>query len=121
MVTWQMGAGAHGEMASLLHRVDHTSGIVIPFFVGGLLFGAGYLALGMGLYRARATASWFAACVMIGGVVFDVSMLTTSLPLAIVAAAFIVVGQGSIGRRVWSEPDDAWEHTPEKEGFRPLL
>src|SRR5947208_16672965 len=71
MVTWQMGAGAHGEMASLLHRVDHTTGIVIPFFVGGLLFGTGYLTLGMGLYRARATASWYAACLMIGGVGFD--------------------------------------------------
>src|SRR5213076_2829143 len=106
-----MGAGAHGEMASLLHRVDHTSGIVIPFFVGGLLFGAGMLALGMGLYRARAAASWFAACLMVGGILFDVGMLTTSLPMAIVAAAFILVGQGSIGRMVWSESDDEWERT----------
>jgi len=120
MVTWQMGAGAHGEMASLLHRVNHTTGIVIPFFAGSLLFGAGYLVLGMGLYRARATASWFAACLMAGGIALDVALITTSLPLAIVASAFIVVGQGAIGRMVWSESDDAWERTPEHSGFRAL-
>jgi hypothetical protein len=120
MVTWQMGAGAHGEMTALLTRVNETAGILIPFFVGGLLFGAGYLALGMGLYRARATASWFAVCLMVGGIAFDVSMIVASLPLAIVAAAFIVVGQGSIGRMVWTESDDAWERTPEYQGFRAL-
>jgi hypothetical protein len=121
MVTWQMGVGAHGEMASLLHRVDHTTGIVIPFYAGSLLFGAGYLVLGMGLYRARATASWFAAALMIGGVVLDVAFVTTSLPLAMIGSAFILVGQASVGRMVWSEPDDAWERTPEYQGFRPLL
>jgi len=120
MVTWQMGAGAHTEMTSLLTRVNDATGIVIPFFIGGLLFGVGYLALGMGLYRARATASWAAICVIVGGIVFDVGMLTTSLPMAIVAAAFILVGQGSIGRMVWTESDDAWDTTPEYQGFRAL-
>src|SRR5438067_342908 len=43
MVTWQMGVGAHGEMASLLHRDDHTTGILIPFVGAALLFGVGYL------------------------------------------------------------------------------
>jgi hypothetical protein len=38
--------------------------------------------------------------------------------LAIVAAAFLVVGVGSIGRMVLRETDEAWEHTPEYEGFR---
>jgi hypothetical protein len=112
MVTWQMGAGAHGEMASLLHRVDHTTGIVIPFFIGSLLFGVGYLVLGMGLYRARAAASWFAACLMIGGILFDVGLLTTSLSVAIVASALVLVGQGSIGRTVWTASDEEWERMP---------
>src|SRR3954453_9508167 len=120
MVTWQMGAGAHGEMTSLLHRVNNTDGILIPFFVGGLLFGIGYAALGMGLYRARATASWFAMFVMLGGIVFDISMITTSIPLAIVAAVCLVVGQGAIGRMGWTESDDAWDRTPEYSGFRAL-
>ena len=120
MVTWQMGVGAHGEMASLLHRVDHTTGILIPFVGGALLFGVGYLALAMGLYRARAAASWCAVCLIVGGVAFDVSLLMTSIPLVIVAAAFILVGQGAIGRMVWSETDDAWETTPEYTGFRAL-
>jgi hypothetical protein len=58
--------------------------------------------------------------VMLGGIVLDVSMLTTSIPLAIVAAACLVVGQGAIGRMVWTESDDAWDRTPEHPGFRAL-
>jgi hypothetical protein len=120
MVTWQMGVGTHGEMASLLHRVTHTSGITIPFFIGAMLFGVGYLVLGMGLYRARASASWSAFCLMAGGVVFVVALITNSLPLAIVASAVTLVGQGAIGRMVWSESDEAWDRTPEYAGFRTL-
>jgi len=40
--------------------------------------------------------------------------------LAIVDAAFLVVGLGAIGRMVLRETDEAWEHTPEYEGFRPV-
>jgi hypothetical protein len=120
MVVWQMGAGTHGEMASLLHRVAHTTGIVVPFIGGSLLLGVGYLALGMGLYRARATVSWAAACLMIGGIAIDVALLASSMPLAIAAAAVFLIGQGAIGRMVWSESDDAWERTPEHAGFRAL-
>ena len=36
------------------------------------------------------------------------------------AAAFLVVGLGAIGRMVLRETDEAWEHTPEYEGFRPV-
>jgi hypothetical protein len=32
-----------------------------------------------------------------------------------------VVGLGLIGRMVWLESDEAWDHTPEHEGFRPML
>ena len=32
----------------------------------------------------------------------------------------LVVGLGSIGRMVLRETDEAWEHTPEYEGFRPV-
>lgn len=120
MVVWQMGAGAHGEMASLLHRVTHTTGVVVPFVGGSLLLGIGVAALGMGLYRARAAASWAAVCLMIGGIVLDVATLTSSMPLAIAAAAVVLLGQGAIGRMVWSESDEAWDRTPEHAGFRPL-
>ncbi|MFL5896588.1 MAG: hypothetical protein ACJ76Z_15935 [Thermoleophilaceae bacterium] len=120
MVTWQMGAGPHAEMASLLHRVNHATGVLVPFVFGSLLFGVGYLALGMGLYRARATASWYAVCLMVGGIALDVATIAWSLPLAIAAAAVVLVGQGGIGRMVWSESDDAWERTPEHSGFRAL-
>jgi hypothetical protein len=120
MVAWQMGVGADGEMASLLNRVNETTGIVIPFFLGSLLFGLGYAALGLGLYKARAAGAWFAMCLVAGGVLFDVAFVTESLMLTIVGMAFIVVGQGAIGRMVWTESDDAWERTPEYTGFKAL-
>jgi hypothetical protein len=44
----------------------------------------------------------------------------TSVVLGIIGAAFLFVGLGSIGRMVLSESDEAWEHTPEISGFRPL-
>jgi hypothetical protein len=41
--------------------------------------------------------------------------------MAIAAAALLAVGLGSIGRMAWRESDEAWDHTPECEGFRPML
>ena len=32
----------------------------------------------------------------------------------------LLVGLGAIGRMVLRETDEAWEHTPEYEGFRPV-
>ena len=40
--------------------------------------------------------------------------------LAIVAAALLAVGLGAIGHMVLRESDEAWERTPEYEGFRPV-
>ena len=97
----------------LIDRVDHLSGVATPMFVGTMFFGAGLLALGMGLYRAHAAATWSAAFLMIGGIVFDVALIVSSVGMAVVAVAAIVLGMGSIGLVVWRESDDAWEQTPE--------
>jgi hypothetical protein len=37
------------------------------------------------------------------------------------AAVLLAVGLGLIGRMVWLESDEAWDHAPEQEGFRPML
>ena len=42
-------------------------------------------------------------------------------PLFIIASAILFVGFGTIGLRVLTETDDAWEHTPEWRGFRPMI
>jgi hypothetical protein len=110
LAAWQASGS---DAATLVNRVDDTTGVVSPLFIGSLLFGAGYLALGMGVYRARAAASWSAACLMIAGIAFDVALLASSEGVAIAAAAAMLVGQGAIGMTVWRESDEAWEHTPE--------
>jgi hypothetical protein len=61
-----------------------------------------------------------AVFVAVGALVFGFAIAVAMNWLTIVAAAFLVVGLGAIGRMVLRETDEAWEHTPEYEGFRPV-
>jgi hypothetical protein len=61
-----------------------------------------------------------AAFTAIAAILLAIGGPTASDVLAIVGAAFLLVGLGSIGRLVLTESDEDWEHTPEYEGFRPL-
>jgi hypothetical protein len=75
-------------------------------------FGLGMAMLGMGLFRAHAVQSWAAACLLIGGLAFDVALLASSSGIAIASAAVMLAGMGTTGLIVWRESDDAWDHTP---------
>jgi hypothetical protein len=121
LVMWQMVAGGSTrEAVALLERLNDTAGIVIPFVAVSFGFAFGLACLAIGLYRARAVQSWTAISVAVGAVVFGFAIGAALNWLAIVAAAFLVVGLGTIGRMVLRETDEAWEHTPEYEGFRPV-
>jgi hypothetical protein len=121
LVLWQMaGAGNTAETVALLERLNETAGIVIPFVLLSFGFSLGMATLAVGLYRARAVQSWMAVFVAAGAILFGFAVATAMNWLAIVAAAFLVVGLGAIGRMVLRETDEAWEHTPEYEGFRPV-
>jgi hypothetical protein len=121
LVLWQMaGAGNTAETVALLERLNETAGIVIPFVLLSFGFSLGMATLAVGLYRARAVQSWMAVFVAVGAILFGFAVATAMNWLAIVAAAFLVVGLGAIGRLVLRETDEAWEHTPEYEGFRPV-
>jgi hypothetical protein len=121
LVMWQMaGAGDTSEAVALLERVTETAGILIPFALMSFGFALGMALLAVGLYRARAVQSWMAVSVGVGAIVFGFGIATAMNWVTIVAAAFLVVGLGAIGRMVLRETDEAWEHTPEYEGFRPV-
>lgn len=121
LVGWAMGeAGDRGAMVALLTSINESAAIVIPFFILSLAFAVGMICLAVGLYRARAVQSWMATCLGVGAVLLAISGPAAATWLGIVAAAFLVVGFGSIGRMVYRESDEAWEHTPEYEGFRPV-
>ena len=121
LVMWQMVAGGSTrEAVALLERLNDTAGIVIPFVAVSFGFAFGLACLAIGLYRARVVQSWTAISVAVGAVVFGFAIGAALNWLAIVAAAFLVVGLGTIGRMVLRETDEAWEHTPEYEGFRPV-
>jgi hypothetical protein len=120
-VGWQMGeVGDSAAMVALLASIYDSAGIVIPFFVMSLGFAVGMVCLAFGLYRARAVQSWMAICLAVGAVLVAIGTMAAVNWIGIVAAAFLVVGFGSIGRMVYRESDEAWEHTPEYEGFRPV-
>jgi hypothetical protein len=121
LVMWQLvGDGDTAAAVTLLQGLNESAGILIPFALVSFGFAIGMALLAVGLYRARAVQSWMAVCVGVGSIVFGLGIATAMNWLTIVAAAFLVVGLVSIGRMVLSETDEAWEHTPEYEGFRPV-
>ena len=121
MAMWQMVAGGSTrEAVALLERLNDTAGIVIPFVLVSFGLSLGLACLAIGLYRARAVQSWMAISVATGAILLGIAFGAALNWLAIVAAAFLVVGLGAIGRMVLRETDEAWEHTPEYEGFRPV-
>jgi hypothetical protein len=121
LVMWQLaGAGETAQAVALLERLNETTGIVIPFVLVSFGFALGLACLAIGLYRARAVQSWMAISMAAGAVLFGAAIGSAMNWLAIVAAAFLVVGLGAIGRMVLQQTDEAWEHTPEYEGFRPV-
>src|SRR3954454_8601609 len=96
----------------LVDRVDHLAGVTNWMFVATMGFGLGMAILGMGVFRAHAVTSWAAACLMIGGIAFDVALLASSAGIAIAASAAMFAGIGATGLIVWRESDEAWEDTP---------
>jgi hypothetical protein len=101
-----------GGTTDLVDRVDHLTGVGNWMFVATMGFGLGMAMLGLGAFRAHAVASWGAACLIIGGLAFDVALLANSGGIAIAASAAMLAGLGTTGLMVWRESDDAWEHTP---------
>jgi hypothetical protein len=119
LVMWQLASdGDTAAAVSLLNGLNESAGILIPFALVSFGFSIGMALLAVGLYRARVVQSWMAVCVGVGSILFGFGVATAMNWLTIVAAAFLVVGLWSIGRMVLRETDEAWEHTPEYEGFR---
>jgi hypothetical protein len=101
-----------GGTTDLVDRVDHLTGVGNWMFVATMGFGLGMAILGVGTFRAHVVMAWAAACLMIGGIAFDVALLASSAGIAIAASAAMLAGVGATGLMVWRESDDAWEHTP---------
>ena len=121
LVLWQLvREGDTATAVTLLQGLNESAGILIPFALMSFGFAIGMALLAVGLYRARAVQSWMAVCAGVGAILVGLAFATALNWLAIVAAAFLLVGLGSIGRMIIRETDEAWEHTPEYEGFRPV-
>lgn len=120
LVVGQMADGSRAEMVALFERLSSSASITVPFFFGSFAFGIGTAVLGLGLYEARAVGWWQAIALALAGVALVVAGPLTSTVLAIIGAALLVAGLGSIGWTVLTESDADWERTPETRDFRPL-
>jgi hypothetical protein len=121
-VGWQAAAaGDRGQMVALFDRLTGTAGFVVPFMVVAFGFMLGLTCLAIGLYRARVTPSWVSLFLIVASAGFVVELAAAINAFGIIAAAFLFVGLGSVGRIVVTESDEDWDHTPEHRGFRPLL
>jgi hypothetical protein len=119
-VGWQAASGDRAEMIALLQRLFDSDGFGTLFGVASFGYVLGIATLSMGLYRARATQSYFALFLAAGAISLTISASSASELLGVLGAAFILVGSGMIGRTVLAESDEEWEHTPEYTGFRSL-
>jgi hypothetical protein len=121
-VVWQAAkapATDTAAMTSLIGRIIDSPGMILLYLLA-LAFPLGVLVLGIGLYLARAAAAWEASLVAIPfavGIVSEIAYGPRIIP--IVTSILFLIGLGSIGRRVLTESDEEWEHTPEIGGMRP--
>ena len=121
LVVWQMAAaGETAAMTALYETFMDTAGIAIPVFLLSFAFAVGVVMLSMGLYFARAVQAWMSVFIEIGAIGLAVGNAAALDWLAIVGAAFLFVGLGSVGRLVLAESDEEWMHTPERPDFRAL-
>lgn len=121
LVLWQMAAtGETAVMTALFESFTDTAGIAIPVYLLSFAFALGMVLLAMGLYMARAVQVWMAVFIAVGVTCAAIGGAAASGLLAIVGAAFLLVGLGSVGRIVLAETDEEWMHTPERPDFRAL-
>lgn len=120
-VMWQMAHGGvtGAEVAVLEDLNESVAGVAV--YVVGFGVGLGLAVLAAGLYLARAVDWWMAVAIGLGAVLVNLAFPFGELALAIVGAAVLAVGLGSVGLMVLRETDADWEHTPEYRGFRPAL
>ncbi|HEX8073985.1 MAG TPA: hypothetical protein VF545_03300 [Thermoleophilaceae bacterium] len=119
-VVWQMAKdGVQAADVNAIHGVSHVAGAVIPVYILGMVGAVGAVILGAGLYLSRVVDWWMALFFAAGVVCINVAFPAGVLGLAIVGAALMLVGLGSVGLMVLRESDADWEHTPEYRGMRP--
>lgn len=121
-VVWQAAKASGTDtaaMTSLIGRIIDSPGMILLYLLA-LALPLGTLVLGIGLSIGRAAAAWEAALVAIPlavGIVSEIAYGPRIIP--IMTSILFLIGLGSIGRRVLTESDEEWEHTPEIGGMRP--
>jgi hypothetical protein len=107
---WQMAAfrADRTQMAELYSRLNDSPGIAVVL-AGSLAFPLGFLVLGIALHLTRAAPLWTATLVAVAPAAFFAAGLAYSAKaLTIVTAAAMLAGQGAVGLRVLTGPDEAW-------------
>jgi hypothetical protein len=120
-VMWEMARHGADSAANttVIDRVLHDAGTVLPIYVLGYVACIGVVVLAAGLYTARVVDWWMALFFAVGVLCINIAFPAGVLALAIVGSALMLVGLGSMGLMVLRESDADWEHTPDYRGMRP--
>ena len=121
LVIWEMARNGADSAANtaVLDAALNDAGLVLPVYLLGYAAAIGVIVLAVGLWMSRVVDWWMALFFAAGVVCINIAFPAGLLALAIVGAALMLVGLGSMGLMVLRESDADWEHTPDYRGMRP--
>lgn len=108
--------GPSTETAVLLDAIDDSAAAIV-LWLGPLVWPVGLVVLAIGLARAHATPSLFAAMLGVGAAAQLVGLFIANGPIIIVGSAAMFIALAFIGGQLLVESDEDWEHVPVFEGF----
>lgn len=106
--------------ATLMERMEENPALIIAF-VGSSLVTVGLVLLAVGLLRARTAPVWSAWLLIIGALAAELAGWVDSDLFAVVGMGIVFLALAPLGYELIVEPDEAWEHPAQFEGFRPVV
>lgn len=94
--------------------------VMIVAFVGSIATAIGLLMLAYGLLQSRTAPTWSAGLLGIGSIVQWLGIAFASTPITVAGFVILFLALAPLGMGLITEPDEAWEHPPHFEGFRPV-
>lgn len=107
-VIWQATSADSAPMIALIDRFTNSTGTMIVF-VAALLFPLGWVALAIGLFRARLLPAWQPVLIGLGIVGVFAGDLAYTKWLSVAGALLFFIGATPLGWRLLTQSDEEWE------------
>jgi hypothetical protein len=93
--------------ATALHEVQQSDWSLV-YYVPGVVFIAGFVALGIGTVRQGAVPAWAAALLALGGLLAALETVVISNAYFIIASAVLLAGGAAVATAITRMSDDAF-------------